>query len=321
MERLATAEGAYRVPLAELRKRHVFWLLVAVAFIASFSWMLMGPSYRTPVLASVPILLFATIEFVFFAAAIVAAFLITLVVGVSFPQMESTVFGICAAAGIVFAIRGRFFVPMPVNPLTRFTRVRGFVSTLCFLAAAYFAIDSIFKQSPWFVNLLLVSGYVAFGRYLRAGIATKAAFSLRTAAGNAALALLGTLVSLFILELGARYVIRIPLPPMPYNDVMQADDGAVWAPRPSSTRQYPSSIVQGRPTNFTVTHSAAGSRGAEVPPKAEDEFRIVMIGDSFTYGWGVNDGDDVAAGLQRLAEATEPRPVTVVNLGAAAYSP
>lgn len=281
----------------------------------------MGPSYRVPIVASVPILLFATLEFLSVAAAAVVILLIVLMMGFSFFGMENVVFGACAPVGITLAIRDRLFVPMALNPLARFIRVRAFLSSLGIPVVAFFAIDSFFKQSPWIVNLVLALGYVALARYLRAGVAAKTVYSRRARAGNAALAVLGILVSLLVLELGARYVIRIPLPPLPSHDIIQADDAALWVPRPSSTRTYPASLIQGRSEDFTVTHSAAGSRGAEVALKAENEFRIVILGDSFAYGWGVNDDEHVGEQLQRLAATTQPRPVTVINLGVPGHSP
>lgn len=66
----------------------------------------------------------------------------------------------------------------------------------------------------------------------------------------------------------------------------------------------------------TYTHNAWGLRGAEIPPvKASDRVRLLVLGDSMTYGQGVDDDETYSAVLQRL----EPR-LEVINAGVSNYS-
>jgi hypothetical protein len=61
-------------------------------------------------------------------------------------------------------------------------------------------------------------------------------------------------------------------------------------------------------------------RDTEIPPKAPDEFRVLALGDSFTYGLGVEEPDCYVRRTERalaarLAEARRPGRVRIVNGG------
>lgn len=73
----------------------------------------------------------------------------------------------------------------------------------------------------------------------------------------------------------------------------------------------------------TVRINSRGYRGAEFAAEKGDAFRILVIGDSFTFGWGVEDSETYAAQLQRLLAARQPaQRIEVINAGfAACYSP
>ena len=72
--------------------------------------------------------------------------------------------------------------------------------------------------------------------------------------------------------------------------------------------------------NYTVTTNAWGFRDHEITPKRKDVYRIITLGDSFTYGWGV----DLEHTWPKVLEATlreAGRAVEVLNLGAPGASP
>lgn len=78
--------------------------------------------------------------------------------------------------------------------------------------------------------------------------------------------------------------------------------------------------VHGRFRGQTVTHNSVGNRGPEAafakPPGVR---RVVLIGDSQAWGYGVGDDDTIAAQLARLMnEAAGPRH-EVLNLGVGGY--
>ena len=65
-----------------------------------------------------------------------------------------------------------------------------------------------------------------------------------------------------------------------------------------------------------VTNNARGMRDAPVKPKRDDEFRVAVLGDSFTWGLGARYGE-------RFTEIVENRDETfnVLNFGVSGYSP
>jgi lysophospholipase L1-like esterase len=83
-----------------------------------------------------------------------------------------------------------------------------------------------------------------------------------------------------------------------------------WANTPSTTAVY------GEPEfHFDVKHNALGFRGAEVPAaKPPGKLRVLVLGDSFTYGIGVADDQTFSARL----EALDPR-FEVLNSGVNGY--
>ncbi len=83
-----------------------------------------------------------------------------------------------------------------------------------------------------------------------------------------------------------------------------------WANAPSTTAVY------GEPEfHFDVRHNALGFRGAEVPAaKPPAKLRVLVLGDSFTYGIGVADDETFSVRL----EALDPR-FEVLNTGVNGY--
>jgi lysophospholipase L1-like esterase len=70
-----------------------------------------------------------------------------------------------------------------------------------------------------------------------------------------------------------------------------------------------------------VTIDSLGFRGREVAlPKPPGRLRIVVVGDSVTLGWGVNDGDTFPAQLEAILRGRFPnRDLEVINLGVGGY--
>jgi lysophospholipase L1-like esterase len=72
-----------------------------------------------------------------------------------------------------------------------------------------------------------------------------------------------------------------------------------------------------------VRINSLGYRGEDFTVAKNDARRVLVIGDSFTFGWGVNDQDTYPVRLQRLLSEDAPgKRVEVINAGfAACYSP
>ncbi|HXK26221.1 MAG TPA: GDSL-type esterase/lipase family protein [Myxococcota bacterium] len=68
--------------------------------------------------------------------------------------------------------------------------------------------------------------------------------------------------------------------------------------------------------------NADGFRGrAYAPTPAPDVFRIVVLGASTTFGWGVREGETWPARLERILDGRDGRRVEVLNLAVNGYNP
>lgn len=156
------------------------------------------------------------------------------------------------------------------------------------------------------------------------------AVRVRSILQNLALTL-GTLVVLgLLLEGGARLVLPPPGPtnftPVPTSLSMPADfPGVRFVLRPSASavQHFPSDPHGYFDPGATLTYhtNALGFRGPETPlEKPPGTFRIVGVGDSFTFGSGVRRKDTFLAELERRLNAGGGAPrFEVLNLGVPAY--
>jgi hypothetical protein len=72
--------------------------------------------------------------------------------------------------------------------------------------------------------------------------------------------------------------------------------------------------------DYTASINALGFRDREFPVAKGQAYRILAIGDSYTYGWGVADDEPWPKVLERDLRRLDPR-VEVANLGAPGASP
>ncbi len=102
----------------------------------------------------------------------------------------------------------------------------------------------------------------------------------------------------------------------------QFDPVCGWTMRPNSSGTRGIVLDDGTLGSVTVRISAQGFREREIGPKAPGEYRIAMIGDSFTFGTGLRDEETISARLeQRLKDAIPGKHATVMNLGCGGYGP
>jgi lysophospholipase L1-like esterase len=100
----------------------------------------------------------------------------------------------------------------------------------------------------------------------------------------------------------------------------------VWRTPQERYRNHPTRLFDLRPNQQVFTHdkpariNALGFRGAEVEtPKRGDRFRVVIMGDSVTFGNGVGDDETYSAQLARRLGGAGSRNVEVINAGIPAY--
>ncbi len=130
--------------------------------------------------------------------------------------------------------------------------------------------------------------------------------------------LLPVLFLILVLEVGLRAlglavpgVRTLPLPEE-YEGLFRPDEELQWALRANLD-----TLSQGK----RVTTNDHGLRSYAITEKRPDEFRILSLGESSTFGSGVSDEETYSALLERyLAEADPAQAYRVINAGVPAYS-
>lgn len=92
----------------------------------------------------------------------------------------------------------------------------------------------------------------------------------------------------------------------------RTDSVLFYSLRPDTSTQWQGSLV---------TTNALGLRCAEIRPKADNEFRILSLGESSTFGARVEDHETYSARLEELLNARDDsRIYRVINAGVSGYT-
>jgi len=131
---------------------------------------------------------------------------------------------------------------------------------------------------------------------------------------KAGLALGAAALALCLCELGARMIFPAPPDATRQPQISHLYDAEI--------RYVMAPSQQGWIEDAFITVNALGFRGPEVVvPKPYGRFRVAVIGDSLTLGWGVADNETYAARLDRLLRERFPgRELDVVNLGVGGFN-
>ena len=90
-----------------------------------------------------------------------------------------------------------------------------------------------------------------------------------------------------------------------------ADDDLIFRHRPSWETRYGQVLVM---------YNERGLRDRPILPKGEHEYRVLALGDSVTFGTGVDQDKTFAARLEPLLQKRLHRPVRVINSGVGGYN-
>ncbi len=123
------------------------------------------------------------------------------------------------------------------------------------------------------------------------------------------------LLSLGAVELGIRLLDPLGLSYYEllgqYSRDKLADEHLLFRHKPSWERRY---------GDVLVTYNERGLRDRPILPKAEGEFRILALGDSVTFGWGVQQDQVFTSRLEQLLPGRLQRPARVINSGVGGYN-
>ncbi len=143
--------------------------------------------------------------------------------------------------------------------------------------------------------------------------------SLRRGALNVVLLTVVSLASLVGIEVAARWLFpQIARP----GTVAQFDPEYIFITHPRGRATFYARLTEEKSRRDYVQLSSQGLRDREYPPKASNAFRILLLGDSFTFGAAVDARDSIPKQLERLFDMTPaPRRFEVLNGGLSGACP
>jgi lysophospholipase L1-like esterase len=131
----------------------------------------------------------------------------------------------------------------------------------------------------------------------------------------------GLLLGLLVLVVAGEVAVRIAVlyvSPMTRNVAQAFQTDPVTGFRLTSNMRHRID-VDPLEFHFTFDTNSRGLRGPELVPKAPGEFRVLVLGDSFAFGLGVESNETFSAVLEKDLRAAAQRPVSVVNAGTVSF--
>jgi lysophospholipase L1-like esterase len=168
-------------------------------------------------------------------------------------------------------------------------------------------------KGRWWMSLLLLIGALVVALALAEGL-------VRLASGMGLVDLDPTLAEVALPDEIAEQVDRGPQTAQ--GPLYVGDPVLHHRMAPNWSGAFPEEIAQkvGR-SDVTIQTNSLGLRSAKlIQPKPDDLFRIVVLGDSVTFGWGVRGEDTYTSQLAGLLAALHPgQRYEVVNAGVSGY--
>lgn len=234
---------------------------------------------------------------------------------------QGIICGSVPAAMLLAHLKGRlttpFFALKARTP--RRDRLAAWLRTTCLWLGVAVLLPLVSREFP-LETMLPLSIALFLGAYALPRAMEPRKKLVRSIAVNTALVVASVVFSAAVLEVGTRIVFRQPTPDRSY--FTYAPD-TFYDLKPGIERKVLKHKI-GEETDGTVTAtiSAQGMRDRVFGPKAEDEYRILMMGDSFTFGLTVEFDETIGHYLQAdFEDAAFPKKITTMNMGVPGTAP
>lgn len=194
-------------------------------------------------------------------------------------------------------------------------RAVGIIRRLLTLIAVLLLVTSIWRSIPWAVHL----GFAVCFLLLRRHYPSARRFQAGSALATSFLTLVSCAFALLVFEEGVRLLFRDEIPASP--GCYTPHPRRLWTPRAACSGTIrvfnaKKEIIQEVPAET----SSMGLRERELPAKEAGEFRILMLGDSFVYGYGLKEQDTISRVLELHLSSEHPdRRISVINGGIWGY--
>jgi hypothetical protein len=297
----------------QARRREALLLLVALATVPAIH--AIASPHGAFAALYVPLLAVLSNTCILYIAALHALGLAGLLVIPRFP-IGAVVLGVQFVGMGFMALQGR--LSRPAGVVSPADRVRSFVQTRArvpmLAAAGGLLIAALFRRAPAIECLIWSATCAVTAFSLERGQAA----GRRLTRLDFALAAASALVAVAIIEFGARLLLpTIPEPP----GTLMADDELIFTLRPNSRSTIHVVDNARNVIEVPLSISSQGLRNPELGPKQPGEFRILLLGDSYTMGHGLTEDQTIARALESLLPDSDERRFTVINAGAGGYAP
>ncbi len=300
--------------------------LVGTAFLLYVYWALDFMSVARPwiCLAAIPALIPVRQRTI----ALIAAIATLVGIGIlMFPDGndafgELAVAATCATIPVIMliqAMRGRLLSPW-FAAATPGTRGYPWVATLravCITLTVALLLPAISRNYPLEMALPIGIALLITARTVPAP--PRPQHSARAYLINAAVVCISIALGLAVIEIGTRLFVHSLSPQV---GLFYPDSKALFRLRPSSTGRMRHPTDHGTLREIRADTSDQGLRDRHFGPKADDEYRILLLGDSFTFGQTVEFPDTIGQQLEaRFGKTKLAKKITVMNLGIPATAP
>ncbi len=178
---------------------------------------------------------------------------------------------------------------------------------------AFFAVSLFFRNLSVFESAAWMTLYGFTSRSL-----PRLAPRARIQTSSVIVLVLSSICSLLLLEAGARLLWEPPQ----LNAAREPHEEAIFMLKPKASGRYLIDLNDQTKREVLFQISTQGLRNEYVPEKAPDEFRILLLGDSYTMGHGLRDDETFAHLLQRKLDKGFPlTKLRVINGGVGGYAP
>jgi hypothetical protein len=216
----------------------------------------------------------------------------------------------------IFILGAPFYIShrrQPQEPWMRFFLVP--IRYILLTLAVFLLLSTLLRSYPLSNAVWAIACFI-YGYFLPCW---KIRIRLSSTMGYVILFTLMTITTLLFVEIGARLFLVAPPPPgghyMPHAE-------AIFTMCPNSSGPFILKNNDGDTISPNMTVSSQGIRDREYGPKPPDTFRIVMLGDSFTMGSGLESNETIDSVLETLLQKTDIScDIQVINCGVGGYAP
>ena len=157
------------------------------------------------------------------------------------------------------------------------------------------------------------------------GLGARRGSALRQKVFSFLILLFSLLFCLALLEFGGRWRVAAKnrdlmiSPHLTWSEVQEYDPDLMWRLRPNLKVAFQRIAMGGEERDSYINTNSLSLRNPEITPKG-DRVRILAIGDSTTFGAGVNDEETWPARLQAVLDPANSGRIEVINAGVSGYS-